>query len=299
MSSKKNFTRQMFVRLLALASLGSAAALTYRHEHASPRLSSAGARLWSLRGGATRAAGSGKPKRDEPPRLSLKFAAYVVAWAVVPTLLRVAYAYVTLPAAVPAPAPSLLQSLGYVSAPAASAPEALPLPQRWQVAVAAAWVANNLAVMVPGRYDSRRAMAAEKACAATANLFTPSGWAFAIWGPIFAGEWLMMLYLTNVPAAGAVGAAVAPGWVAALCAQAAWCAAFRPSVCGPGLLWVPAALLATTGACLAVAHRALRAMACGSRCRHTRVAAAAPLDAPLLSFRSVGPAVPPRSSRPS
>ena len=127
----------MFVRLLALASLGSAAALTYRHEHASPRLSSAGARLWSLRGGATRAAGSGKPKRDEA-RLSLKFAAYVVAWAVVPTLLRVAYAYVTLPAAVPAPAPSLLQSLGYVSAPAASAPEALPLPQRWQVAVAAA-----------------------------------------------------------------------------------------------------------------------------------------------------------------
>ncbi|EOD08410.1 hypothetical protein EMIHUDRAFT_465598 [Emiliania huxleyi CCMP1516] len=216
----------MFVRLLALASLGSAAALTYRHEHASPRLSSAGARLWSLRGGATRAAGSGKPKRDEA-RLSLKFAAYVVAWAVVPTLLRVAYAYVTLPAAVPAPAPSLLQSLGYVSAPAASAPEALPLPQRWQVAVAAAWVANNLAVMVPGRYDSRRAMAAEKACAATANLFTPSGWAFAIWGPIFAGEWLMMLYLTNVPAAGAVGAAVAPGWVAALCAQAAWLARVR------------------------------------------------------------------------
>ena len=52
----------VWLRLLALTSLGSAAALTYRHEHASPRLSSAGARLWSLRGGAT--------------RLSLKFAAY-------------------------------------------------------------------------------------------------------------------------------------------------------------------------------------------------------------------------------
>ena len=103
-------------------------------------------------------------------------------------------------------------------------------------------------------------MASEKPTAATANLFTPSGWAFAIWGPIFAGEWLMMLYLTNVPAAAALGAAAAPGWCAATAAQVAWCAAFRPSVCGPSTLWVPAALLAATGVGLGVSHRAIRAV---------------------------------------
>ena len=101
-------------------------------------------------------------------------------------------------------------------------------------------------------------MEAEKPTAATANLFTPSGWAFAIWGPIFLGEWLMMLYLTNVPAAAALGAAAAPGWCAATAAQVAWCAAFRPSVCGPSTLWVPAALLAATGVGLGVSHRAIR-----------------------------------------
>jgi hypothetical protein len=31
------------------------------------------------------------------------------------------------------------------------------------------------------RYDGRSAMQAEKPSAETANLFTPAGWAFAIW----------------------------------------------------------------------------------------------------------------------
>tara|TARA_B100000795_G_C22594185_1_gene358648 strand:+ start:211 stop:516 length:306 start_codon:yes stop_codon:yes gene_type:complete len=70
----------------------------------------------------------------------------------------------------------------------------------------------------------------------------------------------MMLYLTNVPAAAALGAAAAPGWCAATAAQVAWCAAFRPSVCGPSTLWVPAALLAATGVGLGVSHRAIRAV---------------------------------------
>ena len=33
----------------------------------------------------------------------------------------------------------------------------------------------------------------------------------------------MMLYLTNVPAAAALGAAASPGWCAATAAQVAWC----------------------------------------------------------------------------
>jgi len=216
-------------------------------------------RLHSLRGGATATPAQSKKAQPKDPALTLKLASYVIAWAVVPTLLRLAYAASTLPAPAPEPALTMLQRIGWAAAPTALQATPLPFPQRWQVELAAAWVANNLAVRVPGRYDGQTAMAAEKPTAATANLFTPSGWAFIIWAPIFMGEFLMMLYLTNVPAPSAVGAAIARGWVSAAVAQSAWCAAFRPSVCGPAALWLPALLLATTGGCLGVAHRALRA----------------------------------------
>ena len=212
-----------------------------------------------LRGGAS----SVKPAGDEPT-LEPKFAAYVVALAVLPTLLRLAFAAVTMPQPAVAEAPPLLLQLAGWWATEASAAKlpspVLPFPKRWQLALAAAWVANNLAVTVPGRYDGRSAMAAEKLTAATANLFTPAGWAFAIWGPIFLGEGLMMLYLTNVPAAAALGAAAAPGWCVATVAQVAWCFTFRPSVCGPESLWVPAALPATTAVGLGASHRAIRTM---------------------------------------
>eukprot|EP00966_Prymnesium_polylepis_P088604 2050486-Prymnesium_polylepis.1 len=143
--------------------------------------------------------------------------------------------------------------------PALPVRAALPYPESWQMLVAAAWVGNMVAVMVPGRYDGQRAMASEKPTAATANLFSPAGYAFIIWAPIFLGELLMMLYLTNIPAAASVGRAAAPGWCAATLSQILWCAAFRPSLCGPSLLWLPSLLLASTGALLGVSHRAIRA----------------------------------------
>jgi len=43
----------------------------------------------------------------------------------------------------------------------------------------------------------------------------------------------------------------------------AWCAAFRPSVCGPRTLWLPAVLLAATGVGLGVSHRAIRSVGHG------------------------------------
>ena len=212
--------------------------------------------LHRLRGGAT-----ARDKNSGEPPLSPKTAAYVTAWAVLPTLLRVGYAAAT-DGTTAAPEPiqlTLAQSIGLRSVPVPVLAEiALPFPKPWQALLAATWIANNLAVMVPGRYDSRSAMAAEKTTAATANLFTPAGWAFAIWAPIFLGEWLMMLYLVNVPGASTLGAAVAPAWSAAAIVQTAWCYAFRPDVCGPALLWVPALLLATTGVFLGISHRALR-----------------------------------------
>jgi hypothetical protein len=229
-------------------------------------------RLHSLRGGASGRAPLPRKAAGEPS-LSPTFVAYCLAWAVVPTALRVAFAVAVLEplgkgirevAHASDPITILLRTLGWAAE--AAAPELpplssrLPLPSAWQVALAGCWVANNVAVMVPGRYDGQRAMAAERPTAETANLFTPAGWAFAIWGPIFAGEWLMMLYLTNLGGGSELGAAMAPGWCAGIAAQVAWCIAFRPSVCGPAMLWVPAALLGATALGLGVSHRAIRSV---------------------------------------
>ena len=106
-----------------------------------------------LRGGAS----SGKPIKQTDPALKPAYAAYVVAWAVLPTLLRLAVAAATM--APPPPAETegwLAQLAGWVATTdsASTRPSApvLPFPKRWQLALAAAWVANNLAVVVPGRY---------------------------------------------------------------------------------------------------------------------------------------------------
>jgi hypothetical protein len=187
--------------------------------------------LLRLRGGRGKAAA---PAKSES--FTTKFVAKVVAAAVAPTLVSLARSYAKYGTVGPA------------------------MPKPWQYALAVAWAANMIAVGVPGRYDGRSAMAAEKPTAATANLFTPAGWAFAIWGPIFIGEWLMMSYLTFVDTGPSfrLGMVMAPGWCAGIASQVLWCATFRPSVCGPSLLWLPAALLAITGVGLGVSHRAIR-----------------------------------------
>ena len=108
-----------------------------------------------LRGGASSVKPSVKPTGNEPT-LEPKFAAYVVAWAVLPTLLRLAFAAATMPPPPLAETEGWLQLAGWWATDAAtrSSAPALPFPRRWQLALAAAWVANNLAVVVPGRCDA-------------------------------------------------------------------------------------------------------------------------------------------------
>jgi len=67
-----------------------------------------------------------------------------------------------------------------------TSPNALPEP--WQAALASVWAISLFAVAVPGRYDGLRDTDPVPLTERTANLFVPSGWAFAIWGPIFLGE---------------------------------------------------------------------------------------------------------------
>ena len=110
-----------------------------------------------VRGGAGKSAAESRP--EGPPPLSASFVAKVLGFAVLPTLSKVAYD--------------------------AASGDVLTLPEGWQVAIAVAWSANMISVAAPGRYDGQssaeRAKEAEEATALTANLFAPTGWAFAIW----------------------------------------------------------------------------------------------------------------------
>lgn len=129
-------------------------------------------------------------------------------------------------------------------------------PSKEVLAFAAAWALNNLCVAVPGRYDG--IVDASPVTKDTANLFTPQGWAFIIWAPIFIGEFFSMLYFTLDASSSAteLAAKAAPWWVAAALAQCGWCATFRPSL-GPKLLWVPTLLLGATAGLLGKSHQAI------------------------------------------
>jgi len=155
----------------------------------------------------------------------------------------------------------------------------------WQLVTALAYGVNVLAVSVPGRIDGemqRRAQAEARAAKAKdenakekthaipldseyRSLFTPAGWAFAIWGAIYAGEFALVAHaLASASGGGASEAAtraVAPSWALACAFQALWCAAFRPWAKAPRHFWVSSALLVAEAVALGSAHRALRAAA--------------------------------------
>lgn len=148
----------------------------------------------------------------------------------------------------------------------------------------AAFGLNVAAVSVPGRLDSevaRQMLDAEgdgaegdgaplvqgdsaRAGSAEASAYTPtrgrtlvmpSGWAFAIWGPIYVGEALLMgaQCLDVPPLAAALPQLTAP-FVAANVCQSLWCAAFRPSYSSGWHKYVSVAMLGGTAFSLAHAH---------------------------------------------
>ena len=158
-------------------------------------------------------------------------------------------------------------------------------PARASVVSAIAYGVNVATVSLPGRIDGemqKRAREREKAAAKDAgdakraaqaketakvhaipldseyrSLFTPAGWAFAIWGAIYAGEAAFAAHALASP--DAVVRDVAPWWTLACGLQGLWCLAFRPWASKPRHFWVSSALLVAEAAALGVAHRALRA----------------------------------------
>ncbi|KAL7453025.1 hypothetical protein ACHAWC_004721 [Mediolabrus comicus] len=119
---------------------------------------------------------------------------------------------------------------------------------------AAAFVLNVGAVSVPGRLDGQQDEEMRKgelnptkpdASNSTAStvygrnrsrtLVDPSGWAFAIWGPIYIGETSFVAYQLLSSNADAVIPGIAAPFAAANILQSLWCASFRPSYLGDGM----------------------------------------------------------------
>lgn len=107
-------------------------------------------------------------------------------------------------------------------------------------------------VLIPGRFD-----ADPKRVLEMPNLFAPAGWAFAIWGVIFVGEFLglvAMFFVKDKDCEDAIASSV-PSWCAANLAQGLWCIAFRPWLLSQ--LWVAAVMLGTIAACLFASQQAM------------------------------------------
>ena len=144
-----------------------------------------------------------------------------------------------------------------------------------QAANVAAYALNCAAVSVPGRLDGQEQddMVGSKKDKDDAtyktiyspgqgrSLIAPAGWAFAIWGPIYAGEALFVgaQLLQQSEAVLAVLPAITAPWVAANIFQSLWCASFRPSYMKSGSSWhkyISAGMLGGTALCLAQVHAA-------------------------------------------
>jgi hypothetical protein len=137
---------------------------------------------------------------------------------------------------------------------AASAPLAL-----LRALNAAAFGVNVAAVSVPGRLDGERGD--DKAREKDRALIAPSGWAFAIWAPIYLGEaaFVAMQLLGHSEALDSVLPALTASFVAANLCQSLWCASFRPAFTDGWKKYVPVAALGATALSLSHVHAVVSA----------------------------------------
>lgn len=90
------------------------------------------------------------------------------------------------------------------------------------------------------------------------TLVNPSGWAFAIWGPIYLGEAAFVaaqLFVSDAATLALLPHITAP-FVAANLFQSLWCASFRPSYGEGWKKYISVAMLAGTGYSLSLVHSA-------------------------------------------
>jgi hypothetical protein len=115
-----------------------------------------------------------------------------------------------------------------------------------------AFVANLLAVALPGRFDSR---VANGEPFPWDNMFEPAAWAFTIWPLIYIAELAVTSFVASGNGPAKDFAKVAPFWVAGNLFQSAWCLSFRPPM--KKFLWLPVSFLALSGACFGLGYLSL------------------------------------------
>lgn len=95
------------------------------------------------------------------------------------------------------------------------------------------------------------------------SLVSPSGWAFAIWGPIYLGEaaFVTAQFVASDAAASALLPQITAPFVAANLFQSLWCASFRPSYGEGWRKYVSAFMLAGTACSLSLVHSSGSAVA--------------------------------------
>jgi len=151
----------------------------------------------------------------------------------------------------------------------------------------AAFALNVGAVSVPGRLDGQqddemrkgeinpsKPNANETASGVYGRnrcrtLVDPSGWAFAIWGPIYLGETAFIATQLLSSHADAVIPGMTAPFVAANLMQSLWCASFRPSYLGGGMKkYISAGMLAGTAYSLSLVLEAGNAAAAANPAFH-------------------------------
>ncbi|EKX54581.1 hypothetical protein GUITHDRAFT_100057 [Guillardia theta CCMP2712] len=125
--------------------------------------------------------------------------------------------------------------------------------QSWQLMISGGYALFFCANLIPGRLDT----VLGRPKRTDLRFFTPAGFAFAIWAPIFLGEMLMMFSVLMPDSLRSPGSgwleAMAPSYAAASVAQALWCLAFRPWALK--YQWIPASLLTIAALALFESHR--------------------------------------------
>jgi len=142
-------------------------------------------------------------------------------------------------------------------------------PMLQQLAVNSPWSAVRLTCAVsygisiisvsrPGRMDGEVSENGERNPTGDKTLVAPSGWAFAIWGPIFIGELVSVtsaFFIEDSNAIVSILRQTSAPFAAAQLFQSLWCAAFRPKYKGASM-FINTGLLSATAYSLSKAHAA-------------------------------------------
>eukprot|EP01031_Cornospumella_fuschlensis_P028015 gene28015-33829_t len=123
----------------------------------------------------------------------------------------------------------------------------------YKVVWAIAMAVNFITVGLPGRFDSEAQE--NKKGFPWVTLFEPAGWAFAIWGVIYAGELALTAYVASIGKEVTLFKKAAPLWLAGNLFQSLWCLTFRPQF--KSVLWLPMSLLASASAAFLGCHQVL------------------------------------------